>query len=400
MCKLFNDKRFKYLFFFICNLLIYPVSFLLVQMEIFGLYGKLFIRLIPMGLICLLYLKNILINKRINIFNLLIIILIMLTAINSLFHPIIDLEGTLYQNSIIAFSLLCLVTIGIEEDFEVFCKTSYFYYFIVLFINILLTLVFKPDYHAFLYYNKNISFIFTFPYILFSFIVSEKNYFKYIKIINVVTYALIIIWSLYTTTYGTLFSLTPLIIFILFFNNKDYRVLNIWTYIVILLLFFCLFVLPGANNPLMNIVSRILGKDIGFSGRDLVYEWTIRSIKQSPWFGYGFVSSPFSWELMNLGNPHNMFLDYIIYYGIFIFGYYIFILYYVIKTIINNKDKKISRFLLFAMFCLYFKGMIESAHQDKVVYWLSLLYYFNDNYNHNYLYLNSIDFLKKKLTKK
>ena len=385
----------KFVFYFICNLLIYPVSFLLFHMDSLGTYVKLAIRLIPMGMICLLYLRTILINKRINIFNLLITILIIITAINSLCHKIIDFEGTLYQNSIIAFSLMCLVTVGIEEDCDEYLKSSYFYFYIILVINILFTLIFQPEDQAFLYYNKNISFIFNFPLMLFGYILVEKYQSNRIKIMNIISYVLIIIWSLYTKTYGTLFSLTPMVVYIIFFNNHDYKIFNIWVYLFIIILVFGLFVLPGANNPVVDFVSRILGKEPGFSGRDMVYEWTMRSIAKSPIFGYGFVSSPYSWDLMNLGNPHNMFFDYIIYYGIIIFCYYLFILYFVINTIMNNDNKKISKFLLFAMFCLYFKGMIESAHQDKVVYWLSLLYYFNDNFKNYYISLNFIDFKHK-----
>ena len=389
MIRIVNNKNFKYLFYLMCNILIYPFDLILESLSSFGTYGKLAIRLIPMFAVCLLYLIKVLKYKRINIYNILIFVLIIATAIISLSHRTVDIEGTLYQNSIIAFSLLCLVSIGIENDYVIFCKISYVYLYLIVVINILFSIVLNSEILAFLFTNKENAFIYNFPLILFGFILQEKKAFKKIELFNIISYFLIISWSIYTKTLGTFFSLTLLIVFKLFFNKQKYKILNVWIYIVVVVLFMVIFVLPGANNPFMNIVSRLFGKELGFSGRDVIYGTTINSIKNSLLFGYGFISTEYSMELTQIGKPHNMFLDYLLYYGIILFVYYLYVIRYVIITIVKNNVKTISRFLLFALFCLYFKGMIESAMQDKVVYWLSLLYYFNDNYKDNYIYLGS-----------
>lgn len=118
---------------------------------------------------------------------------------------------------------------------------------------------------------------------------------------------------------------------------------------------FVLLILFGITSFLSPIVVGILGKDLSFTSRTVVWERVIELIKESPVFGSGQISGDYASELLgsvSFVNVHNQYLQILWQTGIiglFIYAYFIFCITKNIKKETNNNFKFLKLTIFFAL---------------------------------------------------
>ena len=146
------------------------------------------------------------------------------------------------------------------------------------------------------------------------------------------------------------------------------KIVNMKTILAAYFVCMLLIVYAGMIPPLAALIQNVLHKDLTFSGRTEIWQLCIEMISKHPVIGYGNFESGWiiTWHGIDR-NAHNLFFDILIQGGIVMLGGYLVMLFTVLKTAIDHKDKR-TGLLLILYFTLFVVLLCESFLDNCYVF--------------------------------
>lgn len=121
-----------------------------------------------------------------------------------------------------------------------------------------------------------------------------------------------------------------------------------------------------------------IGKDISFSGRTKIWEYSCVNIMNSLFIGYGYYDR--DWALSSLHGvmPHNIVLQIFIHGGAIAFIYICYVLVKMILRVLNKQNRNVGNFILM-IFSVYFLMLQFDVYSYVIMFFLiTFLCMFND----------------------
>lgn len=215
---------------------------------------------------------------------------------------------------------------------------------------------------------KNKHIVFFLPLMLATFLLAEVDGFSLDKAIVL---GVIIVSSALAQSSTTIVCMAFMILFAFApFFRKRYRVFNARTYLVAGLILFLLVVVFRAQEWLSFIIVDLLGKDLTFSNRTLLWDVVFKAIPESPIVGFGYWSLDARHALYNslsIMSAHNQILEFA-----FEGGLVMVALYLMVNALLTNRLHQFaqSRVVQFAS-ALYLGMMVvllTEVYEDALFY--------------------------------
>ena len=205
---------------------------------------------------------------------------------------------------------------------------------------------------------------------------------KYSKwwLLNIIPVTIVSIVSLGIV--GSMTSVTGVILLLLFCLIPSHRLLkmgivSLITFVIIFQVFVCFQGKGIEQNELaVWFVEDVLGKDITFTYRTLMWEAAKKVVVESPLFGYGLVSKDWYFSHMSsfaLG-PHNFIWAILIFGGVILLALFTFICFIVFARFLRVKDKHILH--IYAAAAVMFLMMTMEYYPLPFIFTLLSLSYF------------------------
>ncbi len=160
--------------------------------------------------------------------------------------------------------------------------------------------------------------------------------------INLIPYFVMSMWSLGIV--GSMTSLASLIIFAILclLRSSALRSIALWAYFSVYILFQTFVVFSGGglkdNSLAVYLIKDVMGKDMTFTNRTVLWDAAGRLFSESPLTGYGWV--PGEWYVAHMTNvaigPHNFIYSVLVNGGIVLLSILVFLVFVSLK---NNRFK-------------------------------------------------------------
>lgn len=287
------------------------------------------------------------------------------------------------------------IDLGIKENCKNIISGLYYSFAIIVLINFYTIIKYPNGLYADTVYTNNwflkydnFHIFFYFPTIALL-IINNKNKNKKYNLFDKLVIIAITYSVYYCFSANTVVAYTLFIIYILFKKQIDkIKKFNSKNYFIVFLGIFLGIVILRMQNLFSWLIVDILGKNLTFTSRTLIWDRILELIKNKPIIGYGVETNIIM--SMKLGNPHythahNTILD-VIYKGGFVSIIpFIMLLIIPIKELYNNKENSLSKTLSFIMLCILTMMNFE-AREDKIGLYIILIICFNisviiKNYN-------------------
>lgn len=160
-----------------------------------------------------------------------------------------------------------------------------------------------------------------------------------------------------------------LLLLVFMYDNKYLsRIIKPSILIFIYLLFNVLIVFMRIQNYFSWFIVDMLGKDLTFTGRTILWDYTIYKVMKNHFMGYGTGVVIPGTNNHTYPHCHNLLLDFLFKGGIFALIFFILLLCVFSKYYYRVVDKKIAKLILIPLFILLF-GEITSAVPYKIYFW-------------------------------
>lgn len=183
---------------------------------------------------------------------------------------------------------------------------------------------------------------------------------KYRKItIKTITISLIMTVSYFWVSSGNGISACVLIIASMLLlkarccGKRLLKKVSIKTILICCLLIFATIVIFRTQNPLMNAITELLGKDLTFTGRTNIWDIVLEHISKKPLLGYGFLDDATRDEMIPYGKAHNMYLRLMFNGGIALLFVFLFMIYIVFSGKRNKLRNSMNGRLLLLYIAIY-----------------------------------------------
>lgn len=200
--------------------------------------------------------------------------------------------------------------------------------------------------------------------------------------INFIAIAITSIASLLCVHSMTALSMIVVFLFFCLIPSSQLRKLASISLFTIYVLFQTLVVFSGkgieSNEFSVYIIEDVLKKDITFTGRTYLWDSAVKTIAQSPIWGWGFVDIKWYKSFMSsqAAGPHNFILSVLINGGILLLSIGIGIAYKSYNSIKHYAKEKRCQQLIFATICLYFMALMEMYPYPIMLYPLIIMFYY------------------------
>lgn len=200
---------------------------------------------------------------------------------------------------------------------------------------------------------KNVHIVFYLPAILISLVYSELYGCKRRRnlLIFIVIFCTILCQSS-TSIIGISILLLLLLLNRLFYKKKIFEFKNL---ILIICALFLLVIIFRLQDLFSYLFVDLLGKDLTFSNRTLLWDTTMIAISKKMLCGYGWQAITKRHLMYNsetIISSHNQILEYLYIGGIILLGIYIYIIYRINKETNNNHNEKIVKYISISFFVL------------------------------------------------
>lgn len=160
-----------------------------------------------------------------------------------------------------------------------------------------------------------------------------------------------------------------LVVLVVMYDNKFLtRFLKPRILISLYLIFNILIVLLRIQNYFSWFFVDILGKDLTFTGRTVLWDFTLLRILQNNFLGYGMGSAVYGVNSHTYMHCHNLLLDFLYKGGIPSFVSFTLLLALFSYSFKKTQDRRIGKLILIPLFILLF-GEITSAMPYKIFFW-------------------------------
>lgn len=218
-----------------------------------------------------------------------------------------------------------------------------------------------------------------FPAIVCMFFNMKLNKKKW-GIFDVIFILLITFCVYYCFSANSVVAYTLFLIYLLMYKfiNK-LEIFNSRTYFIAYFVIFFTIVIFRLQNVFSWLIVGILGKDLTFTNRTVIWERVIDLIKTKLLLGYGQEnSSIISSKLGNIHytHAHNTTLDVLYKGGIITSISFLFLIIYPIKELYETRENELSKFISYIIFCLFIMMNFE-AREEKIGLYIILVIAFN-----------------------
>ena len=177
---------------------------------------------------------------------------------------------------------------------------------------------------------------------------------------------------------------TPIIgcvifVFFLFFIYKKknaMKVFNYRVYLMVTIIFFVLFIILRMQNLFSYILVDLLGKDLTFNGRTLIWDYAIELFKKNPLLGTGMEVYETRLQVKGMYHAHNTYLNILMEGGVLGFVIYITILLVEGKQLVKNNV--INSIISVGFFIYFIMGISEVYYNDKMLYVILVVGYYSN----------------------
>ena len=236
----------------------------------------------------------------------------------------------------------------------------------------------------------NAFFAYVLPTLLFSlikYLYVNKTFLsktKALVMIGVCTYTIISRWSA-TAVVGIIIFL---FVFVLIQMNKLPAIANAQTYILGNVMVFLGFVVLRVQDKFAYIIKNLLGKDLTFTGRTEIWDLSLKSIYQSPVFGYGIEDL---YKTIQRISSHNQYLWILYRGGLVHFLPFIVMVLSIGKRLYEKRDVAYVKITAIALCTIFIMWQFEAITTHSIMLLFVFSYYVGyaklktkeDNYREN-----------------
>src|SRR5699024_800515 len=170
-----------------------------------------------------------------------------------------------------------------------------------------------------------------------------------IILIITVSFTFIYFWSA-TSIVG----IALIVIYLIMFGKTVFNSL-VKVQVIIPIIIGLFIMIVGFNNlgVFSFVIENILDKDVTLSTRTIIWDAAIEMIKESPYFGYGYLGEGSKYIVFGSGrerDAHNTILQYMLQHGVVGFIPLIFLIILFIKNLVRQSGHYITKFILFSFF--------------------------------------------------
>ena len=182
-------------------------------------------------------------------------------------------------------------------------------------------------------------------------------------------------WMLIGVCYGTvlirkpatalvgLFIILPAILLPKLFTKS--RILNIVTYMTVIIVFFFAIIIFRTQNHFAFLIQGVLHKSLTFSGRTRIWDNAISVILHNPLLGIGTWNEEVIWSYLGQIHAHNIFLQVLVSGGILEFSFFVYMHIIIARKLIKNNHNGIACFLAVVVFSMLIMNQME-IHQTGI----------------------------------
>ena len=177
-----------------------------------------------------------------------------------------------------------------------------------------------------------------------------------------------------TSVVGMIIILPVILVPRLFVRSK---ILNIITYLVVVALFFFGIVIFRFQYYFAFLIQGVLHKNLSFSGRTGIWDYTMDAIRQSPVLGFGSLSLEQAWSLIHQSHAHNIFLQMMFSGGVMSLLLFIYMHIIIAIKLMKNNHNGIASFLSVIVFSVLIVNQAE-VYQSGLIFLVYVLAYHSD----------------------
>lgn len=279
---------------------------------------------------------------------------------------------------IIALSLL--IDYSMQKNPEIFFKSFIFLIFTLYLINLITIFIYYPngmyqmqltsDGLYFMGYDNGMIYNLL-PLCGMSLLYSYAKYNKLISKVSIISILLTLISVLYVKSGSGIIQIIVFIIILLFINNKIMKkIINPHTFFVSFLGLTILIVFFRIQNYFSWLFVDILGKDLTFTGRTQLWDYTIPIIINNILIGVGITGGR---PIIGINghsypHPHCLILDILYKGGLLYLSSFFLLLHIFSKKYYKSQNDKIKNIILITIFA-FLVGEIVNSVPYKIFFW-------------------------------
>ena len=217
------------------------------------------------------------------------------------------------------------------------------------------------------------------PLCALSFVFSYLRHNRLLSWYSVLSLTITLASELYVRSATGIIEVLLLIVLVVMYDNKYLKyVIQPKILIITYLVFNVLLVFVRIQNHFAWFIQGVLGKDLTFTGRTVLWDFALMGILQNRFLGYGMGTVIYGTNGHTYPHCHNLLLDFLYKGGAISLIFFLVLLFLFSKYYNKAKDKRLAKLILIPTFILLF-GEITSAMPYKVYFWsfLVLIQYVN-----------------------
>ena len=304
----------------------------------------------------------------------------------------VDVKTSLWGRGILLIAMCGGIQWGYHHSEKTFLKTLYFLYYSLLVIN-LATIYLFPDG---MYENQNGVREYNFflgnynNFIIYFYMASLPGYLYLKKYKGRLTLGYFLLWAVMAAAFARLRSVTSitgmilLALYGLCLNRRFTRwVLNIKTYMAVNLIFFLTAVWNPSDNLFLRLITWIVGRDMTFSGRTIIWK-SVKPYVQEHWLlGNGLETQEVMFEKLtpiHAVQSHNLYLEILYKNGLIGFAVIAVLLFLMLYKLKRIEDQN-TRFFIEAYLGVFMLMSQFEAYSIKFVFFMIVFLYFYSSRN-------------------
>lgn len=346
-------------------------------------------RVLASGFVAFLFIKDLIINRKINVAFFIYVFLQVYILINSIIQS--GIFKDIFVNCMNAVCLLMIIDYFSRKHPKELISSLLLINEVLLYVNLLIMLIHPEGLNGSWSFhflgNRNGHIIYMILGLTTALLWSEYSGSK-------IRYYCLFIACIISLSIGkSMTGIISLLLFSFLFFTRLYKTkfLNLKIGFISYIIIFLTFIVFKIQNYMTPLFSSI-GRDITFSGRTPLWDNALSLISKQPIFGYGSLRPEQIGPIIHNSSIHNCILEHAFMGGIIAIILLTLFIVFVIKQMNNTKNETFSRYLVIGIFAFLVHTLTESA-TNPLVYILLILASNGD-------YIHSSIVAKKSLTAK
>ena len=207
------------------------------------------------------------------------------------------------------------------------------------------------------------------PIISIAIIRSYKNHGR-LNLYTIILIAISAVSLIMSQSATSLVGLTLFLLVLFIFHKKDRKLpkaINLFTILAVVVFLYVFIVIARNMSAFSFLIVGVLGRDLTFTSRTVIWDMALKNFSQRPLFGYGYMVASDYVKMFNgieyYAHPHNYFLYCAMTGGIGLLAILVAGVFFAnrsLKKNINSANGMYGKIILFSITALMFMGLVES----------------------------------------